>query len=417
MWKNLGRSVISRKKQEKTNIVPAVPAATNKGNGVNIAFGGTWEVGNEYYGPDVSEITYFTVLRILSESVAKIPVHCINGNNEIVTNKANDVVSMHPNTNDTANKVFGYLEFCRNHYGNAYAYVKWNSKTGELESMIPLNPNAVRIYINDLSDDIDIQYYYTYTTIAGKTFLMLPEDMIHLRSWHLDDATRLVGQSVKATLHEYMQAAKAGQKTQNDLYKNGMIASAVVNYAGDLDEKSKQMLIDNMRKIGKENKIIPFPQDWKITPINLSLSDNQYLETRKYTGAQIAAAFGVNPVQINDYSRGSYSNASSQQLAFLTETMMYIGRQYEDELTAKLLTEQQIADGLRIKLDTDAILRMSPENLAKTLYTCVSGGFMRINEARIRAGMPAVADGDRFIKMPGAELFGKEDGETSENQS
>ena len=166
--------------------------------------------------------------------------------------------------------------------------------------------------------------------------------------------------------------------------------------------------MSSIKKIGGKSKIIPLPADWKLTPINLSLSDNQYLETRKYTGSQIAAAFGVNPTQLNDYSRGSYNNAMEQQIAFLKDTMLYISRQYEDELTLKLLTETEISKGYRVDMDTDAILQQTPDVLSVILQRLVTSSIMTINEARERTGLSPREGCDTLMTMPGAKPVEKE---------
>lgn len=60
----------------------------------------------------------------------------------------------------------------------------------------------------------------------------------------------------------------------------------------------------------------------KLTPLDIKLSDSQFIELKEYSALQIAAAFGIKPNQINDYTKSSYSNSEMQQLSFLTDTML-----------------------------------------------------------------------------------------------
>ena len=144
--------------------------------------------------------------------------------------------------------------------------------------------------------------------------------------------------------------------------------------------------------------------------MNLSLVDSQYLETRKFTAGQIAAAFGVSPTQLNDYSKGSYANATAQQLSFLQDTLLYISKQYEDELSYKLLSDDDIERGYRIDIDTEAVLQSTPDTLANILCKYVAGSIMTINEARDKAGLPPTEGGDKLMTMPGAATLEKEVG-------
>lgn len=408
MWKNTSRAKLKIQKENNSD------RATNRllqqrPSGSNVDFilpGGIGGFGE--YGPDVQEITYFTVLRVLSEAVGKLPIHVRDKEHVIVQNSAEKLLNISPASGITPVSFFSYLEYCRNHYGNGYAYVKWDEATGELKSMTPLNPATVRLWIDDVTDEITMRHYYSYTTPAGNAYFIPSEDVIHVKNWHLDDMTRLIGLPVRETLREYMIAAKAGQKTQNDLYKNGMIASGVLNYVGDLSEERKQILLEQIKKIGTKNKIIPLPADWKLSTLDLSLQDAQYLETRRFTQEQISAAFGVNPNQLNNYSKGSYANATAQQLSFLTDTLLYISRQYEDEFTLKLLTDDEIASGIRVDVDTEAILKSTPDVLANILTKYVTGSIMTINEARDKAGLKPIDGGDKLMTMPGATTLEKE---------
>ena len=76
-------------------------------------------------------------------------------------------------------------------------------------------------------------------------------------------------------------------------------------------------------------KIIPVPLGMKLTPLDIKLSDSQFFELKKYTALQIAAAFGVKPNQINDYSKSSYANSELQQLSFYVDTELFVIKQYE----------------------------------------------------------------------------------------
>lgn len=402
MWKNTVRSVI---KQHKS--MPATDKVMQRApfRGVDFILPGGVGGGWGELGPDISEITYFTVLRVLSEAVGKLPVHVRDTNNNIVHNAAEKLLTVRPNDTMTPVQLLTYLEYSRNHYGNGYAYCDWSVSTGELKSITALDPRCVRIWVDDVSGDILQKYYYSYTTMGGNSYIIAAEDVVHVKNWHLDDQTRMLGLPVRETLREYMTAAKSGQETQNNLYRNGMISSGVLNYVGDLSDEKKALLLENLKKIGTKNKIIPLPKDWELKTLNLSLADAQYLETRRYTGQQIAAAFGVSPNQIGDYSKGSYANATAQQLAFLTDTLLYISRQYEDELTYKLLSAAEIEAGLRVDIDAEAILQNTPDVLANILTRYVTGSIMTVNEARKKANLPPIDGGDKLMTMPGAKTL------------
>ena len=404
MWKTTTRSKLILPEKKAENKILSKPPI----RGVDYILPGGMGGFNDY-GPDETEATYLTVLRVLSEAFGKLPIHVRDANHNIVHGPAERLLTVRPNESMSPCGLFTYLTYCMVHYGNGYAYCDWSPTTGEIKSITALDPRCVRIWVDDVSNDILQKFYYTYTTFSGNSYILASEDVVHVKVWHIDDQTRMVGVPVRNFLQELFNSAKASQNLQSDFYKNGMITSGVLNYVGDLSEEKKQLLLDNIRKIGTKNKILPLPKDWELKTLNLSMVDAQFMEGRKLNSLQIAAAYGVMPNQLNDYSKGSFANATAQQLSFLEDTLLYISRQYEDELTYKLLSNEEIDNGVRIDVMTDAILKSTPDVLATILCKYVAGSIMTINEARNRAGLPPMDGGDKLMTMPGATTLEKEE--------
>ena len=126
MWKNTSRSVInvSPKKTVQAENSLSVNNRIRKTppfRGVDFILPGGLG-GFAEYGADISEITYLTVLRVLSEAMGKLPVHVRNTKHKIVRNATEKLLTVRPNESMTPAQLFAYLEYCRNHYGNGYAF-------------------------------------------------------------------------------------------------------------------------------------------------------------------------------------------------------------------------------------------------------------------------------------------------------
>lgn len=113
------------------------------------------------------------------------------------------------------------------------------------------------------------------------------------------------------------------------MYESGLTAKATLEYTGELNDKAKEALVKSFEDFGSgarnTGKIIPVPLGMKLTPLDIKLSDSQFFELKKYTALQIAAAFGVKPNQINDYSKSSYANSELQQLSQLRHFLKTCG--------------------------------------------------------------------------------------------
>lgn len=350
------------------------------------------------YGTDLSEITYFTCLKTLSEALGKIPVYLMGPDKERKTDHETSLfLSVSPNNVYTPIQFFTYLEFSRNHYGNAYVYVE--RINGKVKGLYPLDPHMVQIWVNNTEEFTRRKYTYYYTdTKLGKSYWLDPEDMLHVKSW-VTDRSGLAGKSVREILATNMAGSKASQQFLNDLYQKGLTANAVVKYVGDLSRDQQKVILKQIEKQAKDEgrRMITLPVGYDIQTLDLKLTDSQFYELKKYNALQIAAAFGIQPNQLNDYSKSSYANSAAQSLSFYVNTLLYNITLYEQEFNRKLLTRKEQQEGLGYKFNVWTILRGDPTQQADVLQKMVSSAIYSPNEARAKLDMPPTPGGDVHI--------------------
>ena len=174
-----------------------------------------------------------------------------------------------------------------------------------------------------------------------------------------------------------------------------------MEYTGDLNEEAKKKLVAAFEEFGSGSKntgkILPVPLGMKLTPLDVKLSDAQFFELRKYTALQIAGAFGIKPNQINDYEKSSYANSEMQQLAFYVDTMLFVLKQYEEELQYKLLTEQEVTEGKYFKFNEKVLLRTDSKTQMDIFGVAVNNGIYKPNEARRKLDLTDAEGGDTLI--------------------
>ncbi len=349
-------------------------------------------------GPDISEITYFTCLKTLAESIGKMPLYLMDENkNRIMDHDVMQLFNVQPNQYMTPIQFFTYLEYCRNHYGNAYAYIAMNS--GKFIGIYPLDPRRIEIWVNNTEEFTRRSFYYRYMDERnGNSYWFLPDEIIHVKSWITGDSG-LSGKSVREILATNMAGSKASQKFLNDLYQKGLTANAVVKYVGDLSKEKQSLLLSRIEEQARENgrRIITLPIGFDIQTLDLKLTDSQFYELKKYNALQIAAAFGIKPNNLNDYSKSSYANSSAQNLSFYVDTLLYNITLYEQELNRKLLTRKEQKSGLEFKFNVKVILRGDPTQQADVLQKLVSTSIYSPNDARRQLDIPPTKGGDVHI--------------------
>lgn len=357
-------------------------------------------------GPALSEATYYACLKVLSEAIGKMPLRLVKATPDtgvipMPENPWYRVLRIRPNRFMSSSVFFTLMEACRQHYGNAYAWI--DTRDPAHPQLWPLPPDHVTVVVDDacrLSEVPDV--YYRLQPKTGDAIVLGSEDVLHFRANMTRDG--LVGISVQEQLRDTIDGNLRAQKLVNKMYESGMTAKAVLQYTGSLNDANVATLIKGieayakgeMKNSGVEN-IIPIPLGMQLTPLNLKLADNQFLEVKQYSALQIAAAFGVKPNQIGDYSKSSYASAEAQQLSFLVDTLLYAIKQYEEEISWKLLTDEQEADGLIARFDTSVLLRADQQTQISSLSTAVNSFLLTPNEARERLDLPHKPGGDRLL--------------------
>lgn len=364
-----------------------------------------WLGVHDVSGGALSEATYFACIKVLSESVGKLPLRLMQSTPDrgvvpLIEHRYYRMLGERPNRFMSASVFWTYMEYCRNHFGNAYAWI--DTRDPARPQLWPLHPEHVRVYYDNacrLASVPDV--YYVLSTSTGP-ITYGSEEVLHFKTHQTVDG--LVGVSVREQLAGTIQGNIKAQKMVNRMYDNGMTAKAVLQYTGNLKDASVELLTKGieayakgeMKDRGVEN-IIPMPLGMTLTPLNLKLADSQFLEVKQYSALQIAAAFGVKPAQVGDYTKSSYASVEAQQLSFLVDTLLFNLKQYEEETSWKLLSDAEEANGILAKFNTSSLLRTDQQTQITTLSTAVSNFLLTPNEARERLDLPHKDGGDNLL--------------------
>ncbi|MDU2683506.1 MAG: phage portal protein [Clostridium sp.] len=359
----------------------------------------------------VSEVTYFTCLKMLSETLGKMPLKfrqdTDKGVQRVKSNKVHRLLRTRPNALMTPSIFWATVEQNRNHYGNAYVWIRRKFKrekyggSYEIQDLWVMPSNDVQVLIDDegyFGAKGRIWYLYTdkYST---EQYLFNSDDVMHFKTSYSFDG--ILGVPVREVLKSTLEGGLESQNFMNNLYKSGLTAKAVLEYTGDLDKAAEEKLVGGFERFanGSENsgKIIPVPLGMKLVPLDIKLTDSQFFELKKFNALQIAGAFGIKPNQLNDYEKSSYSNSEMQQLSFYVDTVLFILKQYEEELNYKLLTKEEIEEGYHFKFNEKVLLRTDSKTQMEILSKGVNNGLIMPNEGRDELGYPSEEGGDVLV--------------------
>ncbi|AJA42790.1 portal protein (endogenous virus) [Clostridium phage phiCTC2B] len=351
----------------------------------------------------LSDATYFACIKKLSESVGKLTLKMYQNTNKgiVKSDKTNlyNVLKSRPNPYMTAATFWSTVEMNRLHYGNAYVWCRYSGPKLQDLWIMPSSDVIVVIDNKGVLGTKDSIWYKYQDRKNGKTYTFNNKEVMHFKTSTTFDG--IIGKSVREILATTIEGSLESQNFMNNLYKNGLTAKAVLEYTGDLDDTAKTRLVKGFEgyATGSTNagKIIPVPLGMRLVPLDLKLTDSQFFELKKYSALQIASAFGIMPSQINDFEKSSYASAESQNLAFYTDTLLYILKHYEEEITYKILSSQLINNGYFFKFNVNAILRADMKTQMESLAKAVNNGIYTPNEARNYLDMPTAQGGDALL--------------------
>lgn len=401
MWQSVKRSVA---KVLNINVIESSPQMKEE------SFLEWLGIKRENTTEPIHEVTYFTCLKMMSETMAKMPWKFYektrNGIKEAEETDVSKLMRDRPNPFMTPTTFWNTVEMNRCHFGNAYVYIRRKFKRqkygGELTAldMWIMPSNCVQIVVDDagfFAGKGKIWYVYS-DKYSGQQYVFSTDEVLHFKTSHSLDG--ITGLPVQYILKTTVEGTAASQDFLNNLYKNGLTAKATLEYTGDLDEEAKNKLIQAFELYGSgtknTGKILPVPLGMKLTPLDIKLSDSQFIELKKYSALQIAGAFGIKPNQINDYEKSSYSNSEMQQLSFYVDTMLFVMKQYEEEVNYKLLDEED-RESKYFKLNEKVLLRTDSKTQMEIFASSVNNGIQMPNECRRKLDLMDAEGGDQLI--------------------
>ena len=187
---------------------------------------------------ELSEATYFACLKILSESLGKLPLKliCTNDKSGVTEVKDHPYYSLcryRPNRFTTSTIFWASVEMNRDHYGNAYAWIT-NKKKQEDQELILLPSESVEVWYDDkkiLSDIPDVWYIYR---VGTHRYVFSSEEILHFKTSTSFDG--ITGLSVREQLKSTITGGQKSQEMVNKLIESGFTAKAVLQYTGNLSE-------------------------------------------------------------------------------------------------------------------------------------------------------------------------------------
>ena len=275
--------------------------ATNtlNGSGYRFMMGGSTSGRkvNEHSAMQMTAV--YACVRILSESIASLPIHLYQNESEGSKSKAVKhplyrILHNEPNPEMTS---FVFRETLMTHlllWGNAYAQIIRNGK-GEVIGLYPLMPNRMTV---DRDKQGRIVYEYRMQESDAPTaklgsVTLRPSEVLHVPGIGFDG---LVGYSPIAMAKNAIGLSIATEEYGAKFFANGATPGGILEFPGTV--KNPESIRESWNKGFSGNnahKVAILEEGMKYTPISILPEQAQFLETRKFQIDEIARIFRVPP--------------------------------------------------------------------------------------------------------------------------
>lgn len=348
-------------------------------------------------------------VELLSSDIAKLPI-CVfdrNSREERRDHRLNRLLGLKCNSIQTSFEAMKLVEAGRLCGGNGYLLVEREPGSLRPVALVALPWQNVTPMMTSAGE----VFYDIVHPFTGRQRRVARTEMVHVKAYSRDGWR---GVSVLERAAEVIASARAAQSWNGSYYSNGGQPSGVLEVDADVsgvvpvtqsDGSVVQTPIKDVIRAewesrhagaGNANRVAILDNGLKYRPISISQRDAQFVENAELSVRDIARFFGVPLYKLQE-GKQSYNSNEQNAIEYVTGTLHPIVAQYEQALTATLLTAQEVESGLEIRMNMMAELRGDSAARGNWYRTMHDIGAYSVNDILELEDMPDVEGGNEHV--------------------
>lgn len=236
---------------------------------------------------------------------------------------------------------------------------------------------------------------------GGKKQVAASEFVFFQGSLGLDDSLMSVPpiESLREVLAEEHEATRQRQ----DFWRNGARTSGVLQHPKTLSDGAASRLsasfTSKYTRDGSRPGGVPVLEEGMTlnTSASMTSRDAQYIESRKLTREEAAAAWHVPPAMAGITSDAPFASIREQHQMLYQDTLGPWLQMIQQDFNAQVVPDFADNEGIYVEFNIEEKLRGAFEDQAESLQRAVGAPWMTRNEARKIRNLPAVDGGDELI--------------------
>ncbi len=341
--------------------------------------------------------TFWACVRLISEQIATLSWHVLrdlpNGDREREKGAMDWILNVQANTEMTA---FSWRETVVAHLltvGAHYSEIQ-RDNSGRPIWLWPIAPGRVLPERNESTNDLQ----YRVWGADGSSTVIEARNMFAPHGLGWDGIT---GKSVVAMAARSIGAGLTMDEYNASFFANGTHLGLVLEHPKSLSEAARERLKKDIseRSGGKGAfKAIVAEEGLKLSKATMTMTDAQFLESRKYQRSEICTWFRVPPHKIGDLEKATFSNIEHQAIEFVVDTLLPWCKRLETEVDIKLFGMQRQGK-VYTRLNIDTLLRGDMKSRYDAYGVGRQWGFLSVNDILRLEGRNGIgSDGDIYLQ-------------------
>jgi HK97 family phage portal protein len=330
----------------------------------------------------------------MSRTLAALPRHAYRsrkGSGERIGGRLETVVNSAPND------LFGAFKFWQWFWqqvftgGRGLAYIERTAQG--IDSLWPMDPTKTNI--KRVGFKVTYEYegkVYDAVDVIDVPFMLKPCGIRHYGP--INKASKAI--QLALAMNDYGSNFFAGGGVPPLALEGPLPAGAEAMKRAQADIKRSVDAAKNA-----DEPIFPIPAGYKLSPVGIDPAKGQMVEARRFQIEEIARAFQLPPVFLQDLSRATFSNAEQQDLHLVKHLIGQWAKALEDEINLKFFGR---GGGRYIEHNLDGLLRGDFKTRMEGYGIAIQNGIRKPDEIRAMENLPTEGGAADKLYIQGATV-------------
>lgn len=350
-------------------------------------------------------VSVFRCANVIASAVARATMRVYEGETRVEQGELVDILER-PNPYMTGPRFAHTVALHLALNGNAWVF-KDRDDDGRLRWLVPIPPGMVSPDRSGSTNPYALKGWRVASAFGGRT--LPPDQIVHI-PYYPDPNDPIIGLSPLGVARIAVETDHAAQEYNRSVLENSGELSGILRWVGegtlrdeDVEELARQWH-DRHGGPGNAGKTAVLGGNYEFQPTSIPLRDLQWIEGHRVALADVARAYAVPLVFLNEFEASGLSDAGLrvQERMLYDQTVIPLARLIDAALTEGVA--EDVEPGRTVYFDFDGVEALQPEANAKleraAKLQALGYPLNTINE-ELELGMPSVPWGDTAFVSAG----------------